>query len=170
VDYGSLGSLALRDASVCWIKEQSRPTHSLSLSLSQQHLLKTGRKQPLKECCRRHTLLSPCEKKRLPCYTLSFSLRVLASWRKAARSGAKGDILVSAAALRAENCAKRIVCVYLLHPLSLSLSQRVKRLMKSTRETDLSWLPLSKLLPSATRLVGLVGWVGGGGGWLKGPD
>jgi hypothetical protein len=65
--------------------------------------------------------------------------------------------------------AQRELCVCIYCIRSLSLSQRVKRLMKSTRETDLSWLPLSKLLPSATRLVALVGWVGGGG-WLKGPD
>jgi hypothetical protein len=107
---------------LCWIKEQSRPTHSHSLARSQQHLLKTGRKQPLKECCRCHTLLSA---KRSGCLawswyfpTRSLSLCVLGSWRKASRSRAKGDILVSAAALRAENCAKRIVCIYCIRSRS----------------------------------------------------
>lgn len=149
------------------IKEQSR-THSLSLALSQQHLLKTGRKQPLKECCRRHTLL----RKEAAALVLStrfcwaFPLYVSTILGEKQRAAGRKAIFLFLPLRCERKIAQRelCVCIYCIR------SQHVKRLMKSTRETDLSWLPLSKLLPSATRLVGFAGWSGWRRRRLKGPD
>jgi len=166
VDYGSLGSLALRDASVCWIKEQSRPTHSLSLALS----LATTSPQNRKEAATQrvlpppHTALSLRKEAAALLYTLFFAPCSCFLEKSSAQRGERRYSCFCRCAasgkLRKENC----VCVFIASALSRSAlsawwNQQERRICPGCRCQNCSRLPLGWLV-SLVGLAAAVGWKG----------